>query len=61
MPMTAFTVLLATLQLCVMRFLLFSGKVATGFPSPANDYIEKNLDLKYLEVTRIKHPVSYPL
>lgn len=24
---------------------LFSGKVTAGFPSPADDYVEKNLDL----------------
>ena len=24
---------------------LFTGKVAAGFPSPADDYVEKNLDL----------------
>jgi len=29
---------------------LFSGKVAAGFPSPADDYIEKNLDLNELLV-----------
>ena len=27
---------------------LFSGKVAAGFPSPADDYVEKNLDLNEL-------------
>ena len=29
--------------LCVLP--LFAGKVAAGFPSPADDYVEKNLDL----------------
>jgi DNA polymerase V len=27
---------------------LVAGKVATGFPSPADDYIEKSLDLNEL-------------
>jgi DNA polymerase V len=31
---------------------LFSGKVAAGFPSPADDYIEKTLDLNELLVQR---------
>ena len=34
---------------------LFTEQVAAGFPSPADDYLEDNLDLnKYL----IKHPVA---
>lgn len=34
---------------------LFMGKVAAGFPSPAEDYVEGNLDLNsYL----IKHPAA---
>ena len=28
-----------------LKIPLFSGKVAAGFPSPANDYIEETLDL----------------
>ena len=32
---------------------LFSGKVAAGFPSPADDFVEKSLDLNELMV---KHP-----
>ncbi|WP_370690816.1 LexA family protein [Methylicorpusculum sp.] len=31
---------------------LFSGKVAAGFPSPADNYIEKTLDLNELLVQR---------
>jgi len=31
---------------------LFVGKVAAGFPSPADDYIEKNLDLNDLLVQK---------
>jgi DNA polymerase V len=31
---------------------LFSGKVSAGFPSPADDYVEKNLDLNELLVQR---------
>ena len=31
---------------------LFSGKVAAGFPSPADDYIEKTLDLNELLVQK---------
>jgi DNA polymerase V len=36
------------------RFLspLFTGKVAAGFPSPADDYVEKNLDLNELLVQK---------
>ncbi len=34
---------------------LFSSKVAAGFPSPANDYIEKSLDLNEL---CIEHPTA---
>jgi len=31
---------------------LFTGKVAAGFPSPADDYVEKNLDLNDLLVQK---------
>jgi DNA polymerase V len=31
---------------------LFSGKVSAGFPSPADDYIEKTLDLNELLVQK---------
>ena len=31
---------------------LFGGKVAAGFPSPADDYVEKNLDLNELLVQK---------
>jgi DNA polymerase V len=31
---------------------LFVGKVAAGFPSPADDYIDKNLDLNELLVQK---------
>ena len=35
-----------------MALPLFNGKVAAGFPSPADDYIEKNLDLNELLVQK---------
>ncbi|MCX7083427.1 MAG: translesion error-prone DNA polymerase V autoproteolytic subunit [Methylococcales bacterium] len=35
-----------------MAIPLFSGKVAAGFPSPADDYVEKNLDLNELLVQK---------
>lgn len=35
-----------------IRLPLFSGKVAAGFPSPADDYVEKNLDLNELLVQK---------
>ncbi|MFK5950573.1 MAG: translesion error-prone DNA polymerase V autoproteolytic subunit [Methylococcales bacterium] len=35
-----------------MEVPLFSGKVAAGFPSPADDYIEKTLDLNDLLVQK---------
>ncbi|WP_374090897.1 LexA family protein [Methylomicrobium lacus] len=31
---------------------LFTGKVAAGFPSPADDYVEKSLDLNELLVQK---------
>lgn len=31
---------------------LFTGKVAAGFPSPADDYVEKSLDLNKLLVQK---------
>ncbi len=52
MTMTAFTVLLPTPRPCVLPLPLFSGKVAAGFPSPADDYVEKNLDLNELLVQK---------
>ena len=49
----------ATFAYCLPAFLprtlalpLFNGKVAAGFPSPADDYVEKNLDLNELLVQR---------
>ncbi|STX55667.1 SOS (error prone) mutagenesis protein UmuD (RumA) [Legionella beliardensis] len=39
----------------IQRFALYSSKVAAGFPSPADDYLELSLDLnEYL----IKHPAA---
>jgi DNA polymerase V len=35
-----------------LKIPLFSGKVAAGFPSPADDYIEKTLDLNELLVKK---------
>lgn len=38
-----------------LKLPLFTSRIKAGFPSPADDYIEKNLDLnEYL----IKHPAS---
>jgi DNA polymerase V len=36
----------------VLKLPLFVGKVAAGFPSPADDYIDKNLDLNELLVQK---------
>ncbi|MBL1265855.1 LexA family protein [Candidatus Methylomicrobium oryzae] len=35
-----------------LKLPLFSGKVAAGFPSPADDYVEKTLDLNELLVKK---------
>ena len=37
---------------CALPLSLFSGKVAAGFPSPADDFVEKTLDLNELLVQR---------
>ncbi len=37
---------------CRVPLPLFTGKVAAGFPSPADDYIEKTLDLNELLVQK---------
>ena len=50
--MITFTVLLPAPRPCVMAIPLFGGKVAAGFPSPADDYVEKNLDLNELLVQK---------
>ena len=50
--MTSFALLLPAPRPCVMAITLFSGKVAAGFPSPADDYVEKNLDLNELLVQK---------
>ena len=43
------------IELSVGNSPMFTEQVAAGFPSPADDYLEGNLDLnKYL----IKHPVA---
>jgi DNA polymerase V len=47
---TSFTVLLLPPLPDVRPLPLFSGKVAAGFPSPADDYVEKTLDLNELLV-----------
>jgi DNA polymerase V len=36
----------------VLALPLFTGKVAAGFPSPADDYVEKTLDLNELLVQK---------
>ena len=37
---------------CALPLPLFSGKVAAGFPSPADDFVEKTLDLNELLVQK---------
>lgn len=36
----------------VLALPLFTGKVAAGFPSPADDYVEKSLDLNELLIAQ---------
>lgn len=36
----------------ILALPLFTGKVAAGFPSPADDYVEKTLDLNELLVQK---------
>ncbi|QWF71906.1 translesion error-prone DNA polymerase V autoproteolytic subunit [Methylomonas paludis] len=49
----AWSTVLRPAQSLQKRFLpLFTGKVAAGFPSPADDYIEKTLDLNDLLVKK---------
>ena len=38
--------------LCRVALPLFAGKVAAGFPSPADDYVEKTLDLNELLIQK---------
>jgi len=52
MSTTAFTVLLPAPLPRILPLPLFSGKVAAGFPSPADDYVEKSLDLNELLVKK---------
>ena len=52
MTTTSYTVLLPAPKPCVSPLPLFSGKVAAGFPSPADDYVEKSLDLNELLVQK---------
>ena len=52
MTMPSYTVLLPMPQPDVLFLPLFSGKVAAGFPSPADDYVEKTLDLNELLVQK---------
>ena len=49
---TSFTVLLPAPLPHVLSLPLFSGKVAAGFPSPADDFVEKSLDLNELLVQK---------
>lgn len=46
------SVFLPTTSRTKLRLPLFNGKVAAGFPSPADDYVEKNLDLNDLLVQK---------
>ncbi|MCX7098518.1 MAG: translesion error-prone DNA polymerase V autoproteolytic subunit [Methylococcales bacterium] len=50
--MTSFTLLLPNPRPLRLPLPLFSGKVAAGFPSPADDYVEKTLDLNELLVQK---------
>jgi DNA polymerase V len=52
MTTTSYTVLLPMAQPGVLPLPLFNGKVAAGFPSPADDYVEKSLDLNELLVKK---------
>ena len=52
MSTPSFTVILPTPCPHVLTLPLFSGKVAAGFPSPADDYVEKTLDLNELLVQK---------
>ncbi len=52
MSTTSFTLLRPTPRPHVLPLPLFSGKVAAGFPSPADDYVEKTLDLNELLVQK---------
>ena len=52
MSTTAFTVLLPAPLPRILPLPLFSGKVAAGSPSPADDYVEKTLDLNELLVQK---------
>ena len=47
-----FNFLLPTPSPRILALPLFIGKVAAGFPSPADDYVEKNLDLNELLVQK---------
>ncbi|WP_262965969.1 LexA family protein [Methylobacter psychrophilus] len=52
MSLPAYSVFLPTPCPPRLPLPLFSGKVAAGFPSPADDYVEKNLDLNELLVQK---------
>ena len=52
MSTPSFSALLPTPCPHVLTLPLFSGKVAAGFPSPADDYVEKSLDLNELLVQK---------
>ncbi len=52
MTATCLKILLPTTLLKKLPLPLFISKVAAGFPSPADDYIEKNLDLNELLIQK---------
>ena len=52
MSTPSFPVLFPNPRPRVLRLPLFSGKVAAGFPSPADDYVEKTLNLNELLVQK---------
>ena len=49
---TSFDLMYPALQPDAVELPLFTGKVAAGFPSPADDYVEKTLDLNELLVQK---------
>ncbi|MGZ8097066.1 MAG: LexA family protein [Methylosarcina sp.] len=52
MPNTSECVLFPSLPSKALALPLFIGKVAAGFPSPADDYVEKTLDLNELLIQK---------
>jgi DNA polymerase V len=51
-PRTVLTDPQRAVRLQLWRLPLFTCKIAAGFPSPADDYVEKSLDLNELLITQ---------